>query len=104
MGFKEELHNTLLAELHNSRQKDLKELYEILIQFRDAGMDKDDMYQCLQNLRGACDGEAEDMVLELMDFVVGFVSPFSPYAMLYPAKPKITILGRQNFCKKLEKM
>ena len=74
----------MLVELHNSNKADLTKLYDRLRQYHDAGMSKDEMYACLEELRKACDSEAaEEMVLELMDFVTGFCSP---YVMLFPEK------------------
>lgn len=88
MALKEELFNLLLAELHNSNSDNLSRLYNILSRFRDNGMTKEDMYECLENLRKACDSVTEDTVLELMDFVVGFCNPRSD---LFPPKPRITM-------------
>lgn len=39
------------------------------------GMNKDSMYKNLEKLRSISDSEAEDIILELMDFVVGYCAP-----------------------------
>lgn len=48
------------------------ELRELLVTFKDKGMSKDSMTRCLDQLRGV---EADDILLELLDFVVGFCRP-----------------------------
>ena len=88
MMLKEELFQALLVELHNSESDGLLKLYKILLRFRDGGMTKDSMYECLEELRKACDSVTEDIVLELMDFVVGFCNP---RVNLFPPKPRITM-------------
>ena len=51
-------------------------LREILIKFKEKGIDKDTMLINLEGLRYKCDLESEeDVVLELMDFVAGFCRP-----------------------------
>lgn len=50
-------------------------LRENLIKFRNQGMDKDLMLKCLESLREKNDSQIEDVLLELMDFVVGFCNP-----------------------------
>lgn len=88
MSLKEELFNLLLVELHNSISDNLSGLYKILLRFRDNGMTKENMYECLEELREACDSLTEDKVLELMDFVGGFCNPRLD---LFPPKPRITM-------------
>ncbi len=88
MSLNEELFNVLLIELHNSNEDDLSRLYKILVRFRDNGMTKEDMYECLEELRTACDSVTEDIVLDLMDLVGGFCNPRLD---LFPPKPRITM-------------
>jgi len=88
MSLREELFNLLLVELHSSNNGNFSKLYKILLRFRDNGMTKEDMYECLEGLREACDSVTEDMVLDLMDLVVGFCNPRLD---LFPPKPRITM-------------
>lgn len=62
----------LAIEVHRDN---LLLLRESLIEFRNQGMDKDLMLKCLESLREMSDPQIEDILLELMDFVVGFCSP-----------------------------
>ena len=58
------------------RNTDILSLRESLIQFRDKGMGKSSMIKNMEELRSVCQSEAdEDVLMELMDFVVGFCSP-----------------------------
>ena len=50
-------------------------LHECLMNFKNAGMDKDSMMKSLTELRNTSDSETEDVLLELMDFVVGYCNP-----------------------------
>ncbi len=50
-------------------------LRENLVEFRNQGMDKDLMLKCLESLREKSDPQIEEILLELMDFVVGFCNP-----------------------------
>lgn len=50
-------------------------LRECLIEFRDRGMNKDLMLKSLESLRKVSNSQIEDILLELMDFVVGFCNP-----------------------------
>lgn len=88
MALKEEVFNLLLMELHNSNSDNFSRLYKILLHFRENGMNKEDMYECLEELRKVCDSVTEDIVLDLMDFVVGFCNPRLD---LFPPKPRITM-------------
>ena len=88
MSLEEVLYNKLLLELHNPGKDDLDRLYKIMLHFRDNGMTKKDMYECLEELRKVCDSVTEDIVLDLMDFVVGFCNPRLD---LFPPKPRITM-------------
>lgn len=60
-----------IKKYHN----DLLVLRECLIRFKNNGMDKDSMYANLEKLRSRSDSETEDILLELMDFVVGYCNP-----------------------------
>lgn len=53
----------------------LKDMWETLKDYKDKGLNKEDAYEILQELRGEFADENEDKVLELMDFVVGFCAP-----------------------------
>lgn len=64
----------LLFEIKR-HQNDLESLRECLIRFKNKGMDKDSMYESLEKLRSSNDSEIEDILLELMDFVVGYCNP-----------------------------
>jgi len=49
---------------------------DIVISMRDQGCGQEDVYACLDSLRNDVPSEAEeDVLLEVMDFVVGFCSP-----------------------------
>lgn len=52
--------------------KDLLEIRKVLVYFKNKGMPQNCMYDCLQKLRYL---DEEDIILELMDFVVGFCKP-----------------------------
>lgn len=54
---------------------DLLILREFLISFKNHGMDKDSMLKNLEKLRDGSDSEAEDILLDLMDLVVGWCNP-----------------------------
>ncbi|MFY0519815.1 hypothetical protein [Lysinibacillus sp. UGB7] len=54
---------------------DLLALRKSLIKFKDKGMSKDSMLENLEKLRGISDSEIEDILLDLMDFVVGYCNP-----------------------------
>lgn len=48
---------------------------ECLLKFKSFGMDKDSMIRNLEELRNGSDTTTEDILLELMDFVVGYCNP-----------------------------
>ncbi|CAK13777.1 hypothetical protein PSEEN0867 [Pseudomonas entomophila L48] len=50
-------------------RSDLMSLRAVLVDFKVRGMPKDEMLECLENLRAAAD---ENIILELMDFVEGY--------------------------------
>lgn len=64
----------LLFEIKR-HQNDLESFRECLIRFKNKGIDKDSMYESLEKLRSYSDFETEDVLLELMDFVVGYCNP-----------------------------
>ena len=73
------INEEFVAEIRTNLHSDntnLSDLYDCLVVFRDAGMEKDCMYESLEELRKHCaTEEKEDMILELMDFVGEFCSP-----------------------------
>ena len=60
---------------NKKKQNDLEGPHECLIRFKNKGMDKNSMYESLEKLRSSSDSETEDILLELMDFVVGYCNP-----------------------------
>jgi len=75
MSIGNEFKRYLLSEaLEHSNE--LLVLREGLIMFRDKGMDKKSMLKNLEELRETCESEDdEDVLMDLMDYVVGFCSP-----------------------------
>ncbi|MBQ8941651.1 MAG: hypothetical protein IJ062_07410 [Firmicutes bacterium] len=68
--FKEDI----LWELeHNS--DDLMQLRGCLVKYRVQGMNKSTMIKILEELRKYVDQKTEDVLLELLDFTVGFCNP-----------------------------
>jgi len=59
----------------NNHHDNLLIIRECLIKFKNDGMDKDSMLENLEKLRSESDSETEDILLELMDFVVGYCNP-----------------------------
>lgn len=53
---------------------DLFALQKFLICFKDHGMDKDSMLKNLQKIKSQCDFKEKDVLMDLMDFVVGWRS------------------------------
>lgn len=74
MSLNEEFMQMLSVEINNHHNS-LSMLRECLINFKNAGMDKDCMINNLEELRNASDSDKEDVLLELMDFVVGYCNP-----------------------------
>lgn len=64
----------LLLEIKR-HQSDLESIRECLIRFKNKGIDKDSMLESLEKLRSSSDSETEDILLELMDFIVGYCNP-----------------------------
>lgn len=70
----------LLPEEIKKHHNDLLILRECLISFKNHGMDKDSMLENLKKLSDGSDSETRDVLLNLMDFVVGWCNPnFSLY-------------------------
>lgn len=74
MSLNEEFMQRLLVEIKNHHHN-LLILRECLVEFKNTGMDKDSMIKSLEELRNGNDPETEDILLELMDFVVGYCNP-----------------------------
>ena len=51
------------------------ELREVLVEYKNSGMDKNFMLEKLEELRSGCDSDTEDVILDLMDFVTGYCRP-----------------------------
>ncbi|KOS62212.1 hypothetical protein FJQ98_17350 [Lysinibacillus agricola] len=52
------------------------DLHKILKEYKDAGGKQNDAYAVLESLRGDLkDDSSEDILLELLDVVIGFCSP-----------------------------
>lgn len=51
---------------------DLLALQKFLICFKNHGMDKDSMLKNLEKIKNQCDFKAKDVLMDLMDFVVGW--------------------------------
>lgn len=71
VSLNEEFQQLLLSEIKNNHNN-LLVLRECLLKFNNLGMDKDSMVRNLEELRNDSDTETEDILLELMDFVVGW--------------------------------
>ncbi|TKI69479.1 hypothetical protein FC756_09020 [Lysinibacillus mangiferihumi] len=65
----------LFPEEIKKNYNDVLALRESLIRFKDKGMGKNSMLENLEKLREISDSETEDILLELMDFVVGYCNP-----------------------------
>ena len=72
MTLNEEFMKVLSAEI---KEKNLLVLHKYLMEFKNAGMDKNSMIKSLKELINSSDSETEDVLLELMDFVVGYCNP-----------------------------
>ena len=72
MTLNEEFMKVLSAEIE---EKNLLVLHKYLMEFKNAGMDKNSMIKSLKGLRNISNLETEDVLLELMDFVVGYCNP-----------------------------
>lgn len=67
----ENFRQSLLSRMSIS-QGDILFLREILIEYKELGMDKNSMMNNLIELHSSCDSNMEDIFLDLMDFVTGF--------------------------------
>ncbi len=65
---------SLLSKM-SINQGDILLLRELLIEYKEAGMDKNSMINNLIELRSSCNSDMEDIFLDLMDFVTGFCDP-----------------------------
>ena len=73
MTLNEEFMKVLSVEIEE--KNNLLVLHKCLMKFKNAGMDKESMIKSLKELRNSSDSETEDVLLELMDFVVGYCNP-----------------------------
>lgn len=69
-----------------SQEAEIDSLYKQLCLFKNRGMSREKMLECLESLRE--NHEVEDRILELMDFVTGFCSP---HMIVYAHKPRIVM-------------
>jgi len=53
-------------------QSDLMTLREYLVRYKSRGMNQNSMYKNLMELRNKSDLKTEELILDLMDFVIGF--------------------------------
>lgn len=72
-----------IFELIN-QEAEIDSLYKQLSLFKNRGMSREKMLECLESLQE--NHRAEDRILELMDFVTGFCSP---HMIVYTQKPRI---------------
>ena len=66
-----EFQRLLLSKIKDNHNN-LLILRNVLLKYKSMGMDKNSMLRNLEELRNDNDEEIDDIVLELMDFVVGF--------------------------------
>jgi len=71
---KKDLCETLTDNLQNS-SNDIFELRKILVEYKDMGINQTEMFEELSLLRDKLDGDKEEIILDLMDFVTGFCNP-----------------------------
>ena len=75
MSLNEEFMQSLPLEIEKHHD-DLLHLRELLIRFRDNGMDQESMLKNMEELRNRnYPEETEDILLELMDFIVEWCNP-----------------------------
>ena len=65
----------VFSEVIKRQDANLSYLHDCLIKFKNKGMDQDSMMNSLEQLRNECTEDEEDIILDLMDLVVGFCSP-----------------------------
>lgn len=70
---KEKFKEQLLVQI--KAHKDVLVLREFLVTFKNNGMDKESMLENLEELREESTSATEDILIDLMDFVVGFCNP-----------------------------
>lgn len=74
-----ELRKEVLRMLKSGTETD--NIYDLLVQYKQTGMDKDTMYNVLESIRAEMrelgEEELEDEIMDYMDCVVGFCSPRS---------------------------
>ena len=73
MPLKEEFAKAVLKGLESNYE--LLELRNFLDDYRKRGMSKETMIEVLENMRVDVKTESEDIILELLDFVVGYCNP-----------------------------
>ncbi len=71
MMIDENFKQSLLSKMSISPD-DMSALRKLLIEYKEAGMDKISMINNLEELRSSCNSDMEDIVLELLDFVTGY--------------------------------
>lgn len=68
-----------INERINSRNNCVENRWEVLVKYKNLGMDKETMYNALDLLRAEFrskdDEESEDIVMDYMDLVVGWCNP-----------------------------
>ncbi len=74
MSLNNEFTELISMELEK-KNKNVAMLYDYLVEFKQKGMDQKSMLMNLERLRYQNDSDMEDVVLDLMDYVVGFCSP-----------------------------
>ena len=72
---KEEFRRKVLQSVVRG-EREYSVLHGCLVEFRDKGMNKQEMYDALDELRNQVQTEEqEDLIRDLMDFVVGYCHP-----------------------------
>lgn len=74
MSINEEFKQSLILQM-KSENNDLLLLRDFLVNCKNCGMDEENMYRNLEEMRSGSDEETEDVLLELMDVVGGFCNP-----------------------------
>lgn len=71
---KQDLNDILINKLQNS-SNDVIELREVLVKYKEMGINQTEMLNSLSFLRDKLGEEKEDIILDLLDFVTGFCNP-----------------------------
>lgn len=71
---KQDLNDILINKLQNS-SNDVIELREVLVKYKEIGINQTEMLNSLLFLREKLGEEKEDIILDLLDFVTGFCTP-----------------------------